>query len=205
MDETTLYNAFINFGNFVQPVKLQRDDAGNSKGFGFVFYDSFEAADQAIENMNGQFLMNKAIKVQYAFKKDNPTERHGTEAERLLAAQARKHGAITLASAPPPPSFLTGELLFSKCYRRVLTVSLQARMLPPGSPCPATLLPTCLYSLSNTDTLQAISSTRLLRCQATLRVACRLHRQALGNLVCPHHHLALHEEFKRVSMLVLYT
>lgn len=59
--------------------------------------------------MNGQFLMNKAIKVQYAFKKDNATERHGTEAERLLAAQARKNGAITLASAPPPPTFLTGE------------------------------------------------------------------------------------------------
>lgn len=108
VDETTLYNAFINFGNFVQPVKVQRDETGNSRSFGFVFYDSFEAADQAIESMDGQFLMNKAIKVQYAFKKDNPTERHGTEAERLLAAQARKHGAITLASAPPPPTFLTG-------------------------------------------------------------------------------------------------
>jgi splicing factor 3B subunit 4 len=120
VDETTLYNAFINFGNFVQPVKIQRDETGNSKGFGFVFYDSFEAADQAIESLNGQFLMNKAIKVQYAFKKDNPTERHGTEAERMLAAQARKHGAITLASAPPPPTFLTGMSIIWTVHRKLI-------------------------------------------------------------------------------------
>jgi len=108
VDETTLYNAFSNFGTLVQPAKIQRDEAGNSKGFGFVSFDSFEAADQAIESLNGQFLMNKAINVQYAFKKDTPGERHGTEAERLLAAQARKNGALAMMAAPPPPNFLTG-------------------------------------------------------------------------------------------------
>jgi splicing factor 3B subunit 4 len=30
-----------------------------SKGFGFVSFDAFEAADAAIEAMNGQFLCNK--------------------------------------------------------------------------------------------------------------------------------------------------
>jgi splicing factor 3B subunit 4 len=39
--------------------------------------------------MNGQYLMNKPITVQYAFKKDGKGERHGTEAERLLANQAK--------------------------------------------------------------------------------------------------------------------
>lgn len=43
----------------------------------------------AIENMNGQFFGGKAITVQYAFKKDGKGERHGTQAERLLAAQAK--------------------------------------------------------------------------------------------------------------------
>lgn len=43
----------------------------------------------AIENMNGQFFGGKQITVQYAFKKDGKGERHGTQAERLLAAQAR--------------------------------------------------------------------------------------------------------------------
>jgi splicing factor 3B subunit 4 len=31
----------------------------------------------AIECMNGQFLCNKMIVVQYAFKKETPGERHG--------------------------------------------------------------------------------------------------------------------------------
>jgi splicing factor 3B subunit 4 len=52
--------------------------------------------------MNGQFLMNKAITVQYAFKKDGKGERHGTSAERLLAAQARKNNALPIAARPPP-------------------------------------------------------------------------------------------------------
>jgi hypothetical protein len=36
--------------------------------------------------MNDQFLMNKAIAVQYAFKKDAKGERHSISAERLLAS-----------------------------------------------------------------------------------------------------------------------
>jgi RNA recognition motif-containing protein len=79
---------------------------GQSNGYGFVAYESFEAADTAIESMNGQFLMNKAITVQYAFKKDGKGERHGTPAERLLAAQARKNNALpsaTGANLPAPP------------------------------------------------------------------------------------------------------
>lgn len=58
--------------------------------------------------MNGQFLMNKAISVQYAFKKDGKGERHGTPAERLLAAQARKNNALPLAARPPPAPMAFG-------------------------------------------------------------------------------------------------
>jgi splicing factor 3B subunit 4 len=41
--------------------------------------------------MHGQFLANKEITVQFAYKKDGKGERHGDAAERLLAAQAREH------------------------------------------------------------------------------------------------------------------
>jgi splicing factor 3B subunit 4 len=58
--------------------------------------------------MNGQFLMNKAISVQYAFKKDGKGERHGTPAERLLAAQARKNNALPVAARPPPAPIAFG-------------------------------------------------------------------------------------------------
>ena len=48
-----------------------------------------QASDASIEAMNGQFLCGRQISVTYAFKKDTKGERHGTPAERLLAAQVR--------------------------------------------------------------------------------------------------------------------
>jgi splicing factor 3B subunit 4 len=86
--------------------QIARDpQSGQSKGYGFVSYTDFESADAAIESMNGQFLMNKPITVQFAFKKDGKGERHGTAAERLLASQARKNNALPIASRPPPAAY----------------------------------------------------------------------------------------------------
>lgn len=71
--------------------QIARDDNNLSKGYGFVSFADFESSDAAITNMNGQYLMNKQVSVQYAYKKDGKGERHGDEAERMLASQARKH------------------------------------------------------------------------------------------------------------------
>lgn len=66
-----LYDTFSAFGGVLATPKLMRDpDTGNSKGFGFVSFDCFEASDAAIEAMNGQFLCNRPISVSYAYKKD---------------------------------------------------------------------------------------------------------------------------------------
>ena len=59
---------------------MRDPDSGNSKGFAFVNYASFDASDAAIEAMNGQHLCNRAITVSYAFKKDSKGERHGSAA-----------------------------------------------------------------------------------------------------------------------------
>ena len=65
-------------------MQIARDNAtGFSKGHGFISFDSFTAADAAIEAMNGQFLMNRCITVSYAMKKDGNGERHGTAAGKL--------------------------------------------------------------------------------------------------------------------------
>ncbi|XP_010462177.1 PREDICTED: splicing factor 3B subunit 4-like [Camelina sativa] len=80
-------------------------DTGNSRGFGFISYDSFEASDAAIEAMTGQYLCNRQITVSYAYKKDTKGERHGTPAERLLAATnptAQKSRPHTLFATGPP-------------------------------------------------------------------------------------------------------
>ncbi|KAH7298468.1 hypothetical protein KP509_25G045000 [Ceratopteris richardii] len=113
VDEKLLYDTFSAFGVIVTNPKIMRDpDSGNSRGFGFISYDSFEASDAAIDAMGGQYLCNRPITVSYAFKKDTKGERHGTPAERMLASNnpnVQKNRPHTLfASGPPslagPPS-----------------------------------------------------------------------------------------------------
>ncbi|KAI0983085.1 hypothetical protein GJ496_009300 [Pomphorhynchus laevis] len=88
VDEKLLYDTFSAFGIILQTPKIMRDpDTGNSKGYAFINFASFEASDAALEAMNGQFLSNRPITLSYAFKKDSKGERHGSAAERLLAAQ----------------------------------------------------------------------------------------------------------------------
>ena len=69
---------------------MRDPETGVSKNFGFVSYDSFDASDLAIQCMNGQWLANKQIVVQYAYKKESQGERHGSQAERLLAAEMQQ-------------------------------------------------------------------------------------------------------------------
>lgn len=57
--------------------------------------------------MNGTIFMNKEISVQYAYKKDGKGERHGDAAERMLAAQARKHN-VQPTPQPQPPQMANG-------------------------------------------------------------------------------------------------
>lgn len=86
VDEKKLYDTFSSFGTILT-TKIMRDpDSGESRGFGFVSFDNFEASDLALYSMNGQFLWNRPVHVSYAFKKDTKGERHGSAAERLIAA-----------------------------------------------------------------------------------------------------------------------
>lgn len=69
-------------------LQIMRDvESGNSKGYAFINFANFDGSDTALEAMNGQYLCNRPITVSYAFKKDAKGERHGSAAERLLAAQ----------------------------------------------------------------------------------------------------------------------
>lgn len=119
--EQVLYETFSRFGTLLSLPKVRkieivivfyptglnisqiaRDEANLSKGYGFVSFADFDSSDAAIANMNGQYLMNKEISVQYAYKKDGKGERHGDEAERMLAAQARKHNVQPQVQPLPP-------------------------------------------------------------------------------------------------------
>ena len=86
VDEKILKDIFATFG-VVLSTKIMRDpDTGLSKHYGFVSFDNFESSDKAIQKMKGQYISGKPIEVEYAFKKDTKGERHGSIAERILAA-----------------------------------------------------------------------------------------------------------------------
>ncbi len=106
-------------------------------------YTDFESSDAAVESMNGQFLMNKAITVQYAFKKDGKGERHGTQAERLLAAQARKNNALPVSARPPPASMPFGapQPGFQGPYQGQFAGALAQPPPPPGFSAQQTIMP----------------------------------------------------------------
>jgi RNA recognition motif-containing protein len=106
VDEKLLYDTFSAFGVIISTPKIMRDpDSNASRGFGFVNFDSFEASDASIEAMNGQYLGGRPITVSYALKKDSKGERHGSAAERLLAASnplmGRSRPNTMFATAPP--------------------------------------------------------------------------------------------------------
>ncbi|KAG6181867.1 hypothetical protein E4U27_002089 [Claviceps purpurea] len=104
VDEKLLYDTFSRFGPLLSLPKVARDDAGHSKGFGFVSFGDFESSDAAMANLDGQYMLSKEISVQYAFKKDGKGERHGDEAERELAKQAKKRNIVP--EGPGLPAFV---------------------------------------------------------------------------------------------------
>lgn len=105
IDEKSLYETFLRFGTITSAPKIARDEANLSKGYGFVSYDDFDASDSAIQHMHGQYMGNKQISVQYAYKKDGKGERHGDEAERLLAKQAKARGVAPAVQPLPAHLF----------------------------------------------------------------------------------------------------
>ncbi|KAI2643512.1 hypothetical protein GGS21DRAFT_536879 [Xylaria nigripes] len=141
VDEKILYDTFSRFGTLIAPPKVARDDNGLSKGYGFVSYSSFEASDDAINNMNGQFLMNKDVSVQYAYKKDGKGERHGDKAERMLAAQAKKHN-VSIEAQPMPPALLQTPTQATPAPAAVVPPAMATGGLgPPGAGRPHALPP----------------------------------------------------------------
>ncbi|KAJ7684503.1 hypothetical protein DFH06DRAFT_1118265 [Mycena polygramma] len=143
VDERLLYDTFSAFGIMATTAKIARDPtAGTSKGYGFVSYTDFDASDAAVESMNGSFLMNKAITVQYAFKKDGKGERHGTAAERLLTAQARKNNALPVAARPPAAPLAFGAPVPGYQYQGQFAGILAQPPPPPGFTQQQTILPT---------------------------------------------------------------
>ncbi|KAL6063741.1 Protein phosphatase PP2A regulatory subunit B [Balamuthia mandrillaris] len=62
IDNKSLYDTFSTFGNILS-CKVVTDGKGNSKGYGFIHYETKEAADDAMANVNGMLLADKVVYV----------------------------------------------------------------------------------------------------------------------------------------------
>ncbi|CCG82456.1 Polyadenylate-binding protein [Taphrina deformans PYCC 5710] len=60
IDNKALHDTFSAFGNILS-CKVATDDLGNSKGFGFVHYETDQAAAEAIKHVDGMLLNDKKV------------------------------------------------------------------------------------------------------------------------------------------------
>jgi polyadenylate-binding protein len=108
IEHKALCDTFSAFGNILS-CKVSLDKDGNSRGFGFVHYENPEAADAAIEQVNGMLLCGKKVyvgpflprknrgdsagqvKFTNCFVKDLPLDLSDADLEKLFSS----HGTTT--------------------------------------------------------------------------------------------------------------
>jgi len=73
IDNKALYDTFSTFGNILS-CKIMTDEQGNSKGYGFVHFETNEAAEQAIKNVNNMLLNDKKVYVGMFMSKTQRSE-----------------------------------------------------------------------------------------------------------------------------------
>jgi len=94
IDNKALYDTFSAFGSILS-CKIALDETGNSKGFGFVHFDTQEAADQAIEKVNGMLLNDKKVFVGQWKSKKERLEELGNQPKKFTNVFTKNFGENT--------------------------------------------------------------------------------------------------------------
>lgn len=82
IDNKAMYDTFSAFGNILS-CKVGQDENGASKGYGFVHFETEEAANKAIERVNGMLLNGKKVFVG-RFRTRNEREKELGEKAKLF-------------------------------------------------------------------------------------------------------------------------
>ena len=93
MGQKEFYKLFLEYGDIVSG-KIEYDENGDSKGFGYIYYYSEEAAENAKKYLNGKYYYGKALEI-----------------VNLIPGKKTKTNAITLFVLNIPSNITDKELL----------------------------------------------------------------------------------------------
>lgn len=82
IDNKALYDTFSTFGNILS-CKIMTDEHMNSRGYGFVHFETHDAAEQAIKNVNNMLLNDKKVYVGRFMTRSQRTEAYGNANKRF--------------------------------------------------------------------------------------------------------------------------
>lgn len=82
IDNKAMYDTFSAFGNILS-CKVATDETGNSKGYGFVHFETEEAANKSIDKVNGMLLNGKKVYVGKFIPRKEREKELGEKAKRF--------------------------------------------------------------------------------------------------------------------------
>jgi len=91
IDNKAMYDTFSAFGNILS-CKVATDEGGNSKGYGFVHFETEEAARNAIQKVNGMLLNGEKVYVGKFIPRAEREKEMGEKAKRFTNVYVKNFG-----------------------------------------------------------------------------------------------------------------
>jgi polyadenylate-binding protein len=91
IDNKALYDTFSTFGNILS-CKIMTDEQSSSRGYGFVHFETNEAADQAIKNVNNMLLNDKKVFVGRFMTRSQRMELYGSANKKFTNVFVKNFG-----------------------------------------------------------------------------------------------------------------
>merc|ERR1712077_53244 len=91
IDNKAMYDTFSAFGNILS-CKVAQDASGDSKGYGFVHFETEEAALQAIDKVNGMLLNDKKVFVGRFVPRKEREKELGEKAKKFTNVYIKNFG-----------------------------------------------------------------------------------------------------------------